>query len=147
MKFNVPDYLLYKFLMSCSHCLIVVLVSLDYFSLVQRRRHNRLRAVNLELMAIEQWGFFSVSLLLYTIYCGHEISFQGYLRGPMTFKLVARPLAVEQSRRRPVVVGIQTYNTWRMIYCAIAAVVHLKKLKTLHLNDVEEKSSLLISGL
>ena len=65
----------------------------------------------------------------------------------MTFKLVARPLAVEQSRRRPVVVDIQTYNTWRMIYCAIAAVVYLKKLKTLHLNDVEEKSSLLISGL
>ena len=51
----------------------------------------------------------------------------------MTFKLVARPLAVEQSRRRPVVVGIQTYDTRRIIYLPTLPSLRLYTLYTKNL--------------
>ena len=54
-----------------------VFAPLENFSLICRRHHWRLRAANFDrysaLMAIEQWGFFSVPNLLW----------QGHLRGPV----------------------------------------------------------------
>ena len=59
------------------------------------------------LMAIEQWGFFSVPLW-------HGPSaYKGLLRGPVTFTPVAESLAVELSipvRLRSVAAGIWTPN-------------------------------------
>ena len=69
--------------------------SLDNFSLMWRRHHYRQRAVNFDLcsalMAIEQWGFFSVPHLLW-----HRTSlYNGHLRGPVKLTSVAERLAVD----------------------------------------------------
>ena len=60
------------------------IVPLENFSLIWRRHHYRWRAANFDLcsalMAIEQWGFFSLPHLLW-----HGASvYNGHLRGPMT---------------------------------------------------------------
>ena len=72
-------------------------IPLESFSLIWRRHHYRWRVAKFdlcsELMAIEQWGFFSVPLLLW-----HGTSvYNGHLRGPVTITLVAERLAVELS--------------------------------------------------
>ena len=68
-----------------------------YFSLIWRRHHCRWRAANFyicsALMAIEQWGLFSVPHLLW-----HGASvYNGHLRGPVTLTPIAERLAVELS--------------------------------------------------
>ena len=72
-------------------------VPLKNFSLIWTRHHYRWRAANFDLysalMAIEQWGFFSVPHLLW-----HGASiYNGHLRGPVTLTPVAERLAVELS--------------------------------------------------
>ena len=68
----------------------------ENFSLIWRRRHYRRRAafyVYSALMAIEQWGFFNMTHLLW-----HGTSvYDGHLRGPDTFTTVAEHLTVEQA--------------------------------------------------
>ena len=69
-------------------------VPFENFLLTWRRRHCRWRAANSDrcsaLMAIEQWGFFSVPYLLW-----HRASvYNGYLRGPVTLTPNAERLAV-----------------------------------------------------
>ena len=83
-------------------CLFVSLfVCLDYFipvdnfSLLWRRPHCRWRAVNFDLcsalMAIEQWGFFSMSHLLL-----HGVSVHiGHFRAPVPLTPIAEPLAMQ----------------------------------------------------
>ena len=61
------------------------------------RHHSRWRAANFDLcsalIAIEQWRFFSVPHLLW-----HGASvYNGHLRGPVTFTLIAERLAMELS--------------------------------------------------
>ena len=81
-------------------CLFVCLglyVPLENFSLIWRRHHCRWRAANFDLcstlMAIEQWGFFSVSHLLW-----HGASvYNDYLQGPVTLTPVAERSALELS--------------------------------------------------
>ena len=78
-------------------CLFGAYVSLENFSLIWRQRHYRWRAVNCylhsTLMAIEQWGFFSVPHLLW-----HGASvYNGHLRGPLTLKPIAKRLVVDLS--------------------------------------------------
>ena len=71
----------------CPSCLFVCLlffVPLENFSLIWRSHHCRWRAANFDLcsalMAIEQWGFFSVPYLLW-----HGASvYNGRLRVPVT---------------------------------------------------------------
>ena len=65
-------------------CLFGVCDPLENFSLIWRRHHHQWRAANFDLcsalMAIEQWGFFSVPYLLWygaSVYNGHP-------RGPVT---------------------------------------------------------------
>ena len=72
------------------HCLFVCLwfiVPLENFSLIWRRPHYRWRAANFDLcsalMAIEQWGFFSVPHLWH----GPSV-YNGHLRGPATSHLL-----------------------------------------------------------
>ena len=67
-------------------CLFVCIgffAPLENFSLICRRHHWRLRAANFDrysaLMAIEQWGFFSVPNLLWQ---GAYV-YNGHLRGPV----------------------------------------------------------------
>ena len=72
-------------------------VSLENFSLIWRRLHDRRKAAKiglyLKLMAIEHWEFFSVPRLLL-----HGASvYSGHLRGPVTLTPVAERLAVELS--------------------------------------------------
>ena len=81
-------------------CLFVCLgfiVPLENFSLVCRRHHYRWRAANFDLcsalMAIEQWGCFSVPYLLWH----GESVYNGPLRGPVTLKPIAERLAVKLS--------------------------------------------------
>ena len=67
------------------------------FSFIWRRHHCRWKRANFDLcsalMAIEQWGFFSVPHLLW-----HEASVHnGHLRGPETLKPIAERVAVELS--------------------------------------------------
>ena len=62
----------------------VFIVPLENYSHIWRRHHCRWRAANFDLcsalMAIEQWGFFSVPHLLW-----HGASiYDGHLRGPVT---------------------------------------------------------------
>ena len=62
-----------------------------------RRHHYLWRAANFDLwsalMAIEQWGFFSVPHLLW-----HGVSiYNGHLRGPVTLTPIAERLAEELS--------------------------------------------------
>ena len=72
-------------------------VRLENFSLIWRRHHYWRRAAKFDLcstlMAIEQWGFFSGSHLLW-----HGASvYNGHLRGPVTLTLLAEGLVVELS--------------------------------------------------
>ena len=68
----------------------------ENFSLILRRHHYRWRVANdlcLALMAIEQWGFFSVPHLLW-----HGTSvYNSHLRGPATLTPIAERLEVELS--------------------------------------------------
>ena len=72
-------------------------VPLENFSLVWKRHHCRWKAANFDLcsalMAIQQWGFFSVPHLLW-----HGASvYNGHLRWPVTLTPIAERLAVELS--------------------------------------------------
>ena len=72
-------------------------VLLETFSLIWRRHHYGWRSSNFDLcsalMAIDQWGFFSVPHLLW-----HGASvFNGRLRGPVTLAPNAEHLAMELS--------------------------------------------------
>ena len=87
-------------------------VPLEYFLLIWRRRHCRWRTANFDLcsalMAIVQWGFFSVPHLLW-----HEASFyDGHLRGPVTLTPNAERWQWNchylYVRLRSVAVGIRT---------------------------------------
>ena len=53
----------------CSIFCLAVFIPLESFSLIWRRHHDQWRAANFDLcsalMVIEQWGFFSVSHLLW----------------------------------------------------------------------------------
>ena len=105
------------------------IVPLENFSLICRRHHNWWRVANFDLcsalMAIEQWGFFSVPHLLW-----HGVSVYNYhLRGPVPLTPIAERLAVELS------VPLFTISVCRgwdsntqppnaLIHCATAA-VHL----------------------
>ena len=89
-------------------------IPLENFSLIRRRHHYRRRAANFDLcsalMVIEQWGFFSVSHLLW-----YGASFyNGHLRGPVTLTPIAERLPVELSLLvlwlRSVADGIWTPN-------------------------------------
>ena len=78
-------------------CLFVFFVPLENFSFIWRRHHCWWRASNVDLcsalMAIRQWGFFSVPHLLW-----HGASvYNGHLRGPVTLTSIAERLAVELS--------------------------------------------------
>ena len=70
-------------------------VPLENFSLIWSRHHFRWSALNFDLVysvliAIEQWGFFSMPHLLW-----HGTSvYRGNLRGPVTLTLVSKRLAV-----------------------------------------------------
>ena len=69
-------------------------VPFENFSLIWRCDHFRLRAANFDLwsplMAIDQWGFFSVPHLLW-----HGASiYNGQLRVPVTLTPIARRLTV-----------------------------------------------------
>ena len=73
---------------------------LENFSLVWRRRHCRWKAVNfdlcLALMAIEQWGFFSVPHLLWH----GAFVYDGHLQGPVTLTAIAeRPLYLPYTQK------------------------------------------------
>ena len=77
--------------------LLGFIIPLENFSLIWKRRHYRWRTANFDLccalMAIEQWGFFSVPHLLW-----HGASvYNGLLRGPVTLTRTAERLAVERS--------------------------------------------------
>ena len=86
-----------------SFCLFICLgffVPLDNFSLIWRRHHYRWRVANFglrwALMAIEQWGFFSVPHLLW-----HGASvYKCHLRGRVTLT----PIAVQLS--------LPVFTTW-----------------------------------
>ena len=74
-----------------------VFVPFESFSLIWRRHNCRWRAANFylcsALMAIEQWGFFSVPHVMW-----HGASvYYGHLRGHVTLTPVAERLAVELS--------------------------------------------------
>ena len=72
-------------------------VPIEIFSLIRRRHHYRWRAITVywysSLLAIEQWGFFNVSHLLW-----HGTSvYDSHLRRSMSLTLVVERLAVELS--------------------------------------------------
>ena len=81
---------------TCLFVCLEFLVPLENFSLIWRRHHCR--AVNFDLcsplMAIEQWGFFSMQHLLWH---GASVYNADHLRGPVTLTLNAERLAVELS--------------------------------------------------
>ena len=68
----------------CLYVCLGFIVPHEDFSVIWRRHHYRWRAANfdlcLELMAIEQWGFFSVPHLLWH----GAFVYNGHLRGPVT---------------------------------------------------------------
>ena len=75
--------------MICLFVCLKFIVRLGNFSLTWRRDHPRRRAANFDLcsalMAMEQWGFFSVSHLLW-----HGASvYNGHLRGPVRLTSIA----------------------------------------------------------
>ena len=89
----------------CSYILFVVcllfcwgfIIPLENFSLIWTRYHYQWRAANFDLcsalMAIEQWGFFSVPHLLW-----HGTSvYNRYLQRPVKLTPIAERLAVELS--------------------------------------------------
>ena len=103
-------------------CLSVAFFVPLNFSFIWRRHYSRWRAANIDhcsaLMAIEQWGFFSVPHLLWhgtTVYKGH-------LRGPVTLTPIAERLAVELSlpvlRLRSIAAGIRTPNSPLAVQCS-----------------------------
>ena len=85
-------------------CLFGGFSSLENFLLVWRRHHCRWRASNFDwssaLMAIEQWGFFSVSHLLWHGASVHK----SYLRGLVSLTPIAERSAVELS--------LPVFTTW-----------------------------------
>ena len=112
---------------------------LENFSLIWRRHHYRWRATNFDLslavMAIEQWGFFRVSHLLW--HGASVYNYNGHLRGPLTLTLIAERSAVGLSILfiRTWVCGgwdsnIQPYacEANALTYCATAAVKLLLNL-------------------
>ena len=86
---------LYTFLFVC----LGFVVPIENFLLIWRRQHYRWRAVKYDLrsalMAIEQWGFFSVPNLLRQ----RASVYNGHLRGPVTQTIIGERLAVELSLR------------------------------------------------
>ena len=73
------------------------IVPLENFSFIWRRHHYRWKAANFDLcsalMAIVQWGFFSLPHLL----CHGASVYNGHLRGPVTLTHIAERLAIELS--------------------------------------------------
>ena len=77
---------------------LLFFVPLENFSLILRPHHCRRRAANFYLLcsaliAIEQWGFFSVQ---HPLWHGASV-YDGQLRGSVTLKPIAERLAVELS--------------------------------------------------
>ena len=70
-----------------------VFVPLEDCLLIWRSHHCRWRAANFDLWAIEQWGFFSVSHLLWQ----GAFIYNDHLRGPVTLTPIAGCLARELS--------------------------------------------------
>ena len=91
------------------------IVPVENLSTIWRRHHYRWRAANFDLcsalMAIEQWGFFSVPHLLW-----HGVSvYNGHLQGPVTLTPIVERLVVEMSLYlflllRSIAVGIRRPN-------------------------------------
>ena len=131
---NLPNVrTLYICLFVCLFVCLWLFVPLENFSLIYRRHHYRWRAANFQLcsalMAIEQWGFYSVPHLLWH----GTFVFNGHLRGPVTFTLIAERLAVGLSlpvffRLRSVAAGIRTSNL----------PLEGRTLSRLHNNEVHE---------
>ena len=94
----IRNFVSEMFLYVCLFVCLGFIIPLENFSLIWRRHHYRWRAANFDLcstlMAIEQWGFFSVSHLLWH---GSSV-YNGHLRGPVTLTPIAERLAVELSR-------------------------------------------------
>ena len=85
------------YLIFCLFVSLGFIVPLENFSLIRRRHHCRWRAANFDLcsalMAIKEWGFFSVPHLLW-----HGASvYNDHLRGPVTLTPIAELVAVELS--------------------------------------------------
>ena len=90
--------------MLCLFLCLGFFVPLENFSLIWRRHHYRWKAANFDLcsalMAIEQWGFFSVPHLLW-----HGASvYNGHFQGPLTLTPVSERSAVELS--------LPIFTTW-----------------------------------
>ena len=91
-----------------------IYVPLENFSIIWRRHHYRWRAANFDLcsalMAIEQWGFFSLPHLMWH---GPSV-YNGHIQGPVTLTPIAERLAVELSllflQLKSVEPGIRTPN-------------------------------------
>ena len=87
----------FQILSTRGFCLIGIFLPLENFSRIWRRNPCRWRAANFDmcsaLMAIEQWGFFSVPQLLWY----GESVYSGHLRGPVTLTPISERLAVELS--------------------------------------------------
>ena len=86
-------------------------VPLEIFKLIWRRLHCRWKAANFDLcsalMAIKQWGHFSVPQLLW-----HETSvYNGHLRGPITLTPIAERLAVGLSLPVFTTVVFRSWNS------------------------------------
>ena len=73
----------------------VICPTREYVSLIWRHNHCRCRPANFDLctvlMAIEQWGLFSVPHLL----CHGGSVYNGHLRGPVTLTPIAERSVVE----------------------------------------------------
>ena len=92
---SISYNLMYMFV--CMFVCLEFFVLLENCSLIWRRHHYRWRAANFDLcsalMAVEQWGFFSVPHLLW-----HRASvYNGHLRGPVSLTSNAQRSAVELS--------------------------------------------------
>ena len=87
-----------KILLFCFFVCLEFIVPLENFSLILRRHHCRWSSANFNLcsalMAIEQWGFFSVP---HPMRLGPTL-YNCHLRGTMTLTPVAERLAVELSQ-------------------------------------------------
>ena len=68
-------------------------VPLENFLLIWRRHHYRWRTASSALLAIEQWGLFSVQHLLWYM----ASVYNGHLRGHVTLTPIAERLEVELS--------------------------------------------------
>ena len=74
-------------------CLLGFIIPLENFSHIWRRQQAANFYLDSALMAIEQWGFFSV---LHLLWHGASI-YNGHLWGPVTLTPIAERLAVELS--------------------------------------------------